>query len=484
MSFDLLKSIFQRVRPSIGKPPKQSASSAENDAYQDAVTFAKQGELDRALHIFEAIVARNPQHYLAWIGLGNVYFLRGDYMNAVGQLEKAFALNPSSANLLINYANALRFLGKPELALQPAQKATQLAPQNPDYLTNLGLVYQDLGALDEAERCFTNALQVSPNQLDARFQLAVLNLLRGRFERGWPDYELRLKKYDPPVRTSPYPRWMGQRTGGESVLIYAEQGIGDEIMFASCMNDAMDRADKCILECSPKLAPLFRRSFPNAVVVGGDQMDDVKSISCQTDISFAIPIGSLPLLFRNDPRDFPRHLGYLRTDPRRSAYWKSQLEQLGPGLKIGISWSGGTPKTRGHLRSIPLASWLPLLETTGRQFISLQHGADSKKLDAFFTQTGCRIHFWPGVGDDLDETAGVIENLDLVISVQNTVVHLSGALGRPTWALVPICPEWRYLAFGETMPWYPSVRIFRQTVLGEWNKVFATITALLNAAPP
>ncbi len=479
MAFSLIKSIFRRMKPSANNLSTPNRSGSPNDFYAEGILSAKQGNVERALQLFETVLAENPRHYLAYVGMGNVYYLKGDYTNAIDRFQKAFELEPDSPALLINYGNALRFLGKPELALPLASKATDLAAENPDYLTNLALVYQDLGQMEQAKACFMSALRLSPSHVDARLHFALLHLLRGKLDLGWPDYELRLVKNDPPVRQTSYPRWAGQRADG-GLLIYAEQGVGDEIMFASCINDALQLVKNCVIDCSPKLASLFQRSFPGALVIGEPQDTDLDSVQCPWDITFAAPIGSLPLLFRKTIDDFPIHSGYLKTDSQRALVWKSRIEALGPGLKVGISWRGGTPKTRGHLRSIPLAEWSSLIQKPGLHFVSLQHGVNGSELDALRCEAGERIHYWPGIGDDLDEAAAIIENLDLVISVDNTVVQLAGALGQPTWALVPACPEWRYLAQGEVMPWYPSVRIFRQTQLGDWSKVFSTLVDLID----
>lgn len=477
----VLKKAFGTRRRQVESDPGENHSEAAQKNYTAGVYFAQKGDLPRAISMFEKCLRDDPQHYLSHVGIGNIKIIEGEYDQSIAHFQKALELQPNSPALLINYSNALRLSGKLHEALPLAEFATRLTPNNPDYLTNLGLAHQDLGELDQAEACFHKAVQIAPGHSDARLHFALLNLLRGRFSSGWPDYELRRNKSDTPVRESPYPQWNGEPIAdGGALLIYAEQGVGDEIMFGSCIEDALAIAKHCVVECSPKVAPLFQRSFPHVAVIPGDQKTELRNINHTGTIAFATPIGSLPLRFRTNTQDFPTQPGYLSADPDCIDHWAKRLEKIGPGRKVGISWSGGLPRTRSRLRSIPLAQWTPLITAPDIEFISLQHRINIAELEDLYAQSGVRVHHWPTIGDDLDETAAVIQNLDLVISVQNTVVHLAGALGSKTWAIVPICPEWRYGYGSASMPWYPSVRIYRQTELGNWRNIFELLAKEIN----
>jgi hypothetical protein len=203
-----------------------------------------------------------------------------------------------------------------------------------------------------------------------------------------------------------------------------------------------------------------------------------EAAACGIDV--AIPAGRVPRFLRRGHGDFPRHQGYLKADPERVARWRERLDRIGPGLKVGIAWAGGVRKTRRALRSIPLEEWRPILETPGVRFASLQYTADAgATVSALREQQRMRVEHWDEAISDYEETAALVCALDLVISVCTAVIHLGGALGRRVWVLAPFSPEWRYGFTGDTMPWYPSVRIFRQPAFGEWDPVISAAAAEL-----
>jgi hypothetical protein len=269
-----------------------------------------------------------------------------------------------------------------------------------------------------------------------------------------------------------------------TLLVYAEQGIGDEILFASCLPEVVAAARHCVIDCAPKLAALFQRSFPTATVRGGYQTDPV-DWARSLGVDLQIPAGSLPLHLRREASGFPAHAGYLRADAGKVDRWRDRLRALGPGRTIGLSWRGGTARTRAERRSITLAELAPVLGLPGFHFVSLQYDQDAAaEVTDFGSKFGRLIHHWPDAIDDFDETAALVTALDGVVSVCTAVVHLAGALGRPAWVMTPRVPEWRYGAQGERMPWYPSVRLVRQVASGDWTPVVDAIRQdLLSGAP-
>jgi hypothetical protein len=304
-------------------------------------------------------------------------------------------------------------------------------------------------------------------------------MLRGEFADGWRAYELRLLSEGRIPRKFPCPRWRGEPLEGKTILVHAEQGLGDEIMFASCVPDLLAAGARCVIDCHPKLGTLFARSFPQALVHTGLQDDDVAWLAAYPAPDYETPAGSLPLHLRAHPEAFPRHAGYLAADPEKVARWRERLAGLGAGLKVGISWRGGTPGTRAPLRSLTLPQLDPILQTGGTRFVSLQYGTQPAEVEAFQARLGARFVHWQEALDDYDETAALVCALDLVVSVCTAVVHLSGALGRPAWVMTPFSPEWRYGHAGETMIWYPSVRLFRQPGLGAWPPVIDAVAGAL-----
>lgn len=399
---------------------------------------------------------------------------------AVG--ERAVALNPDRYEAQLFLGIAHNRLHDPKRALDCYDAAVQLRPDQAEAHRNRGKALQALGRVEEAIASYGRALDLQPDYSTARLDRALARLLKGDYGGGWEDYEARRSSEDFPRRTAIFPEWDGTSLEGRSVLVYCEQGIGDEIMFASCLPALMRSARECIIECEPRLARLFQRSFPGATVYPAvaDRVlpDDISDRA----VDFEIPIGSLPRIFLPEPAAFPRHSGYLRADSARVEHWRQRLGESGQGLRIGISWTGGVEKTRRSLRSIALERWLPILRVPGVSFVSLQYTPDAgTAIQALGTERGIAIQHWQQAINDFDETAALVSALDLVISVCTAVVHLGGALGQRVWVMTPYAPEWRYGMAGEGMPWYPSVKVIRQPSAGDWDTVISSVAAELSA---
>jgi hypothetical protein len=251
-------------------------------------------------------------------------------------------------------------------------------------------------------------------------------------------------------------------------------------MFASCLPQIIDAADRCVIECSPKLQKIFARSF-DARVVNKPPDDSLVAATAGVGIDCYCALGSLPRFLRSAPADFPRHSGYLKADGARIEHWRRRLSALPGKLKVGIAWRGGMPSTQRSVRSISLEQWLPLLRIPGVDFIDLQHFESTEELEQLRGRHSLDVHRWPDAHEDYDETAALVAALDMIVSVQTAIVHLSGALAKDTWALISESPEWRYMSSGERMPWYPSVRLFRKTPNSGWEKVMAGVAGELSA---
>ena len=352
-------------------------------------------------------------------------------------------------------------------------------------MCNWAGLLQHRGQLAEAIALWTQLADKGGEDAEnAQLNRALVLLKQGVFARGWLDYEARKRtpsEYRP--RNFPYAEWNDEPLDGRAILVHAEQGIGDQIMFASCIPDLMQRASHCVVECEPKLEAIFRRSFHTATVTCAQKDASGRDVLAEAPaIDYQVALGSLPLRFRSTSTDFPRHEGYLRADPAKVAAWRRRLEELPASRRIGISWRGGVQRTRQAVRSLPLAELLPILKCAQTVFVSLQYTDCAAELAEVERDLGIRIWHWQEAIDDYDETAALVCALDLVISVQTSIVHLSGALGRPVWVMVPSVAEWRYLDRGEQMPWYPSVRIWRQDRLGEWQPVVERVAAALRSS--
>lgn len=406
--------------------------------------------------------------------LGAAYTDHNEVDKAVQQFRAALALQPDLADAHSNLGYVLfRDLEQFDEGTEHIEAALRLAPDDAAVLCNWNMVLQHRGRTDEALALCDALLTRDPGLDEPRVNRAMMLLSRGDFAAGWEGYETRkrLPRNEWP-HDLPWREWDGSDLAGKTVFVHSEQGIGDEIMFASCLPEFIPRAGTCIVECHPKLEPIFRRSFPDAVIV---RKDTSRRSDLKREPDWTIGIGSLPRFVRNKLEDFPRHRGYLRADAARVAYWRERLTALPGRTKVGISWRGGAPSTRRSLRSIALPLWAPLLSLDDVDFVSVQYSDCAEEIVQTQNELGVEIQHWPDAIDDYDETAALVAALDLVISVQTAVVHLAGALGQRAWALISAVPEWRYGAAGEVTPWYPSVKLIRQQTLGEWGPVMKVV---------
>jgi tetratricopeptide (TPR) repeat protein len=338
--------------------------------------------------------------------------------------------------------------------------------------TVLAMSFRNMGRWADTRRLLEQEVALQPRAAYLQLTLAHVLLACCEWDAGWAGYRHRFAAGAVPYRPLPYRTWTGAPTPDQAVVVIAEQGLGDEIMFASCLPDVIRRVGHCIVECEPRLAKLFGRSFPDATVLPTRREGDGSWLDQVMEPDWQICSGDLPALFRRRDQDFPAHAGYLRADPERVSYWRNRLSaELGPGMKVGISWRGGTAKTRSRARSLASSDWAPILKVPGCAFVNLQYGECGDMLQQFQEDHGISVAHYPEVLADYDETAALVCALDLVLSVCTAIIHLAGALGRPVWIMAPLAPEWRYTAERDVMPWYPTSRVRRQQLHGDWASV-------------
>jgi tetratricopeptide (TPR) repeat protein len=399
-------------------------------------------------------------------------------LDHVGQYEAALRIAERAMRELGPRFETHHFLGYArfstgdhEGAVEACRAAIRLNSRSPGIFVTLGSALLALGRADEAMAAYRRALKVLPDYPDALFHLGMLNLMRGRYRDGWAGFEYRFK-IPRGTRRPCEPRWNGTSLRGRALHVLREQGLGDDIMYASCYPQLIADARHCVIECEPRLEKLFRRSFPQAEFVPIVDNATKAEVLERDDVDVRIFSASVPGYLRNSLRDFPAHQGYLLPDSERVRHWRERLETLGPGLKIGLSWRGGTVYTHRLRRTLALDTLAPLLATSGVCWVNLQYGDRRQELEALRERQGIAVADWPeAIDGDYDETAALVGALDLVISVCTSVIHLTGALGRRAWVMVPFAPEWRYGLEGETMPWYPGVRLYRQSDPQDWGKV-------------
>lgn len=437
--------------------------------FQAALLSKRMGKNDSALSSLVEAINLKPDFGAAYSQLGQIYHDLKRYDDAAIAYQKALESTPESADLLNNLGHALLSQDRYGESIPPLIKAVKLNPGSLVPRINLGCSYRHLGEFDKALEQFEYILQREPNNFEARWYRSHVWLALRNWDQGWNDYTCRFQSDATEYRAIPFAPWRGESLAGKTLLVFAEQGIGDEIMFASCLPDVLEQAGHCVIECTRRLYPLFKRSFPNATVFESNQEHIPPWLKSAPHIDYQIPIGGLPYFFRRSDDSFHKHHGYLNCDPQKTSYWKEVLEKLGNKPKIGISWRGGTAKTRIHARSIPLVEWLPILRAIDADFISLQYGRCQEEIETVQQQLGVSIQHWQSAVDDFDEAAALIQSLDLVISVCTAVVHLSGAIGKRVLVLAPAVPEWRYLQSGDVIPWYPSSTVYRQQTPDIWH---------------
>jgi tetratricopeptide (TPR) repeat protein len=410
-------------------------------------------------HALRLAPAQAELHY----NLANVLRDQNRLEAARAALAAAVALAPDSEKALYNLGNLLNDLLRPGEAAAALRRAVALGgPLTLDARLNLGRALERLEEWDAAQECYQAVLASQPDHVHANWNLSLLQLRRGDLANGFRRYEWRWRLREHPPRPLPRPLWDGQPAAGETVLIHAEQGLGDSLQFCRYLPEVARRAGRVVFECPPALTRLMRQSFPGITVVETD---------AQPDCDRHAPLMSLPLLLgTNSVAAIPAPIPYLRA---------AEPVTL-PGdeaLKVGLVWAGSP----GHnlqraLHAIPLDDLAPILAVPGIRFFSLQKGPEAEALatrpELPLTDLAPRL-------DDFADTAAFAAALDLIITIDTSVAHLAGGLGRPAWVMLRTCPDWRWLLDRDDSPWYPTLRLFRQRRLGDWRAVTEAVAAAL-----
>lgn len=431
---------------------------------------------DAAASYLQALRIR-PDLAEVHVNLGNIFLAAKNPDAAVTWYERAIELNPSLPEAHKNHGDALLVQRNLEQAIAAYDRALALRPEYMEAMTELATVLRATGDLDRSLLYLRRLREIYPEHPTAVFREALIYLLQGEFAAGWRCYEQRWGTADhaTPMREIPQPLWRGEHLAAGRVLLWPEQGVGDEIMFAGLIPDAMRTGSHFVLECDRRLQPLFARSFPEIEVI--TDRNAAGDPNCQ--IEAHLPIASLPSLFRREMGTFAATVSpYLKPDP-------AKLEQLrlryGDGRRlIGVSWYSNNEKT-GALRSIDLSHWIPLLKCPEFRCVSLQYGDHETLRDqAIAAQATVLLDANVDQMVNMDDFAAQVAGMDLVVTIDNTTAHMAGALGVPVWVLVPFSPDWRWMAEGHTSPWYQTMRIFRQTRRDDWDSVMEQVVDALS----
>ena len=449
-----------------------------------------QDKLDDAVASYRRALALQPELAEAHYNLGNAFQSQGKFDDAIACYERALALQPEKVEALHNWGNALQFQGKLDAAIECFERVLALEPNHAKAHYSLGCAYHDRGNLEDALARYRIAQALQPDFAQAGFSESLAQLLQGNFGAGWRNFELRWKiknqDHDTPMRPYQQPLWTGEKLPSGRLLIWGEQGVGDEIMFAGLIPDILRTGNACLLDCNPRLKPLFARSFPGIEVVSsydpGHKSRTAPEPNPQLDMAAHLPSGSLPGLFRKTCADFSATTSpYLIPDPAKRERFRAAYANADPHRQrlIGLAWHTDNRKT-GRQRSIDLGLFARLFARPDIRWVSLQYGNhDSLQNQAEAARAPIFIDRSVDQFLDIDLFAAQIAAMDMVITIDNSTAHLAGALGVPTWVLLPFAPDWRWLQSRPDSLWYPTLRLFRQPQRGDWQSVLQTVQSAL-----
>jgi tetratricopeptide (TPR) repeat protein len=468
-------------------------------------TLDELGDTGGARDALDNAVRINPELAVAHYNLGNVLYRAGQADDAVAAYRRALDLDPGRAEVHNNLGEALLDQGDTETAITHLHQANGLAPGRAEILNNLGKALgkqgdfdtalehyrQSLdsdpdflnahtnrantlgesGRWDEALACHRRAVEIGPDSATAHYNLSLLLLLLGQMREGWAEYEWRWRA-DIVINKREFPqaRWLGEDPAGKTVLVWCEQGAGDEILFAGMVPALLVLGARVILECDSRLVDVFERSFADVASIARATPPDPRLLS--GDIDFQIPAGSLGRWLRDTTAPRPGPAAYLTADPEQRDALKRRYKAGGDGLVVGVTWNSKN-KLVGQQKSLNLAALAPLAGIPGIKLVDLQYGDTRTERDAFAAETGSALVHDDSIDQmaDLDAFAAQVAAMDLVITVSNTTAHFAGALGVPTWVMVHAAPLPCWLLEREDSPWYPAVQLFRQACPGDWGDV-------------
>ena len=431
------------------------------------------GNLEEAAHSYARVLQLEPQYADAHYNLGRVQQNQNKIEEAIVCYRRALAIKPNLPEAHYNMGSAYAAQERFYDAAACYRRAITLRPQYTAAQYNLSCVLRSSGDLLGAMKQYRTAIELEPEHAEARFGLSLAHLMLGEFATGWKSYHSRWQSEtnDTPIRNYSLPRWRGEKLEG-SLYLWSEQGIGDEIQFAGLAPDLIKTGNRFQLECDRRLVPLFSRSFPQIAIVSRAAQ---ATATLASEFVAHLPTGDLPLYFRTSEGDFARSSSpYLFADPAVSANFRTRYAGTIDAKRttlIGLAWHTNNPRS-GHIRSVHLKDLEPLLELAGSVWVSLQYGSfDSLEEQARAANAPLLIDRTVDQFADLDLFAAQVAAMDLVITIDNSTAHLAGALGVPVWLLLPFASDWRWMEKRTDSPWYPTIRIFRQPKLGDWETV-------------
>jgi tetratricopeptide (TPR) repeat protein len=451
------------------------------EAYNNlGLAMKKMGKLGEALASYEKAVDLDPQYAGALSNLGMALICQGRLKEAAEKLQKAVSIVPDSAEFLNNLGIIFNRQGLFEQAVDASERAVAMKPDYVEAHNNLGTALMELGRFSEAEAAFEKAIVINPECAEAHHNRSLVLLLTARFEEGWDKYEWRWRHggFSTPLRPFSQVWWDGSLEGVTKLLVWAEQGIGDEVQFSGLIRHVLSRGIHVIIECDRRLVTLLQRSFPGVIVV--ERTNPPVPLLEDPSITHQIPMASIPRVLGLSPDSMSFQSPFMVPDEKQRDRLRNEYKKDRELLLVGISWRSGNAQ-EGPKRSIDLEQWGPILNVAGARFVSLQYGVCSGELQAAYDRFGVRVLEDQRINSllNLESFAAQVAAMDLVISVDNSTVHFAGALGIDVWTMLPSEPDWRWGLKGDKTRWYSTMRLFRQGQRGNWEPVISKLAGEL-----
>ncbi|WES29730.1 tetratricopeptide repeat protein [Varunaivibrio sulfuroxidans] len=427
----------------------------------------RRGNLDEAVRGYSRSIALDPKVAEVFANLGAAMRAQGKREAAIACYRHALALNPDLEGVYINLCHVFRDLGRFEQAAVAGQKAVKISPHSRQAIFNMGLALRDLGRADVALGFFQQVLNAAPDFPECRLERAKTWLLKGNFEAGFADYDWREKVSPVSWGNTPKPRWQGQPLAGKTLLIHGEPTLGETLLFARFVPRAKKQGCRVLLESPAETARLLTGvDGVDEVIIAGTGVDD---------FDYHVSLGSLPALLKTDWAALATLTPYVRPPELHTIHVPTR-ENI--QLKVGLVWNGAPDCEETAQDNCPFETFIDLMGVPRVAFFSLQGG--EKAGDLHTHACAPLITDMGAIFDDLSDAAAAIAQLDLVITVNAPIAHLAGAMGRPVWLLAARRSDWFWMDGRADTPWYPSVRIFRQTQQNDWLQPMGAIrTALL-----
>lgn len=438
----------------------------------------KMEKLNQAIEHFQRALRLNPGSPETYNNLGLLLQKQGDIEKATFYFRRALTMDADFPEAYTNLGNILLEEGKTDKAIALYNKAIGIDPDHLEAFLNLGGAQHCQGDVKWAVQSYQRALSIDSNHVEAHSSYSMTLLTIGRFFEGWKHHEWRWEKAEfesENKRIFPQPLWDGSSLTDRSILVWLEQGIGDQIMFASLLPKLQQQACQVLVETGKRLVPIFQRSYTGIDFIPAQ--DPTDSLLLNTSIDFQCPIASLPQWLLPDEESFPKYQAYLKACPQTTKVLREKYKKISGGkLLIGVSWKS-TNESMGKSKSTSLENWELVLSQKDFFFISLQYGDVKQEIEEFTQRTGVQIYYDEDIDslESLDDFAAQVTALDLIISTSNTTVHMAGALGKPVWTLLNYVPSWRWMIDRTDSPWYPSMVLFRQKCIGDWDSVFQSV---------